>query len=43
MSTDAIPHINTNDSPMLTARDDSRRITAKQPTATSEVERFVTR
>jgi hypothetical protein len=34
MSTDAIPHINTNDSPTPTARDDRLRIMAEQPTAT---------
>jgi hypothetical protein len=40
MNTDAIPHINTNDLPMPTARDDSWRIMAEQPAAATEVERL---
>jgi hypothetical protein len=34
MSTNAIAHIKTIDSPMPTTRDDSWRIMAEQPTAT---------
>jgi hypothetical protein len=35
MSTEAIPHINTNDLPMPTARDGGWRIMAEHPTATA--------
>jgi hypothetical protein len=34
MSTDAIPHVKTDDLPKLTARDDSWRFMAEQQTAT---------
>ena len=40
MSTDAIPHSNTDDLPMPTARDDGWRIMAEQPAAAIEVERL---
>jgi hypothetical protein len=40
MSTDAIPHINTNDLPLPTARDDGWRIVVEQPAPAIEVERL---